>query len=76
MISSIQTMVMVTCPHCQLSQRKQIKIDGIEFEYRAGQVLTCTAVHAEACGKDFVVYYRSQIEVKTAMVSPFYGEDS
>ena len=66
----------VKCPHCQIEQQKQITIGHIDDRYRPGQSFTCEKggyneggeLIDKGCGNDFVIYYRSVIEVKAARI--------
>lgn len=65
----MQTSVSVTCPHCQLKRPKQITVDGFSDEFKVGQAFTCAAINDEGCNKDFVIYSRASIEIKTKAVA-------
>jgi len=66
----------VICPHCQERQQKQLTISQIDPKYKPGQSFTCHKNGFNAggesvdigCGNDFVIYYRSVIEVKAARI--------
>ena len=66
----------VLCPHCHVEQQRQFTLTLVDEKYRPGQTFTCQKSGFNAggesvdkgCGNDFVIYYRSVIEVKAARI--------
>lgn len=69
----MQTTVDIECPHCQKAQTKQISVISFEDRFKIGQVFTCEAINDKGCDKDFTIYYRAHLEVKTKPVCDFPG---
>ena len=57
------------CPHCGEGQMKQNIITELSNHWRAGQIFTCRATDTRGCGKDFAVYYRTEVTAKAVAIT-------
>lgn len=67
----MNTIAVVTCPHCGSVVQKQIDIKTIDEKMAPIGVYRCN----HGCSNEFVIYGRAKMEYKTKMVGKEFHND-